>query len=90
MAMEVQFSGLVPATRTVNLSSEDLVALNQVVVDYFLSILPHTELSERTCQYDDTRAAIRDFAIKFGVDPTHSETLVNFYSAVLQQPRNNG
>ena len=88
MALEVQFSGLVPATRTINLTSEDLVALHKVVVDYFLTILPHTELSERTCQWDPSRAAIADFAVKFGIDPLHTHSLVNFYEAVLKHESN--
>jgi hypothetical protein len=90
MAMEVQFSGLVPTTRTINLSDDDLATLHQIVVDYFLSILPYTELTDRSCKYDSARTAMRDFALKYNVDPSHADSLVSFYAAVLQQPKNDG
>lgn len=86
MAMEVQYTGLAPVTRTINLSEEDMAALYDIVVDYFLSILPYTELTDNSCKYDSARAAMRDLAVKYGVPPTHGPSLVAFYRAVLGKP----
>jgi hypothetical protein len=86
MAMEIQYSGLAPTTRTVNLTEEDMAALYDIVADYFVSMIPFLELGSRNMEYFPEKRAIRDFAQKYGVPFDHAESLANFYRAALGRP----
>jgi hypothetical protein len=86
MVMEIQYSGLAPTTRTVNLTEEDMAALYDIVADYFISMIPFIELKSKSVDYMPEKKAIRDFAQKYGVPFDHPESLVNFYRAALGRP----
>jgi hypothetical protein len=84
--MEIQYSGLAPTTRTVNLTEEDMAALYDIVADYFLSMIPHLEMRSGNMDYMPEKRAIRDFAQKYGVPSDHPQSLANFYRAALGRP----
>jgi hypothetical protein len=86
MAMEIQYSGLAPTTRTVNITEADMAALYDIVADYFVSMIPFLDLGSKSMEYLSEKRAIRDFAQKHGVPFDHPESLVNFYRAALGRP----
>jgi hypothetical protein len=88
MAMEIQYTSLAPTTRTVNLSEEDMAALYDIVVNYFLGMLPHLEMNDKTLAWDANRKAIRDYADKYGVAWDHPASLAAFYRAALGKTTN--
>jgi hypothetical protein len=83
MAVQVRFTSLAPSTRVVDIDEADMAALYDIVVDYFVGMLPHLDLNTRSVEYMEDRKAIRDFAQKHGVPYDHPESLTNFFRAAL-------
>ncbi len=83
MAVQIRFSCLAPSTRVADIDEADMAALYDILADYFLSMLPHIEMSSGSMDYMPEKRAIRDFAEKYGVPSDHPESLANFYRAVL-------
>ena len=54
-----------------------------LVVDYFLSMLPHIEHDGGIRYLDPTRRAMSEFAEKYGVDTSSPRAVTAFYAAVL-------
>lgn len=82
MALEVRYTGLAPTDIKLDVSEEDLAKVYNVVVDYFLSVLPYVELTKYS-SYTRETTAVADFAAKYGVPVDHPSSLVNFYRAML-------
>jgi hypothetical protein len=83
MAIQIQYTGLAPTTRTVDLSEEDMAALYGIMVDQFLASLPFLELKGASPIYMAERLAIREFAEKYGVEWSHPPSLEAFFRAAI-------
>jgi hypothetical protein len=83
MALQVQYHGLAPTTRTADLSEKDLAALYDIVADQFLASLPYLELNSKTTSWLPELLAIRNFAEKYGVAFDHLPSLEAFFRAAL-------
>lgn len=88
MALQVQFSGLAPTNRTVELSEEDLATVYDIVVTHFLSTLPFIDLSSRTAELIPERKVMSDFLDRFGVSVDYVPGIESFFRAALGKPKN--
>ena len=89
MAIQVQYVGLAPTDIQLNVSEEDMAQVYDIVANYFISVLPHVEL-DKYVQYMPEKAAVADFAKKYGVAVDHPPSVVNFYRALLGFPDESG
>lgn len=82
--MEVQFTGMAPTIRTVSIPEEDMAALYDIVVNYFLALIPYADLPKAALIPE--KEAIVDFLQKYKVPIDHPQTVVNFFQAALGKP----
>ena len=81
--MEIRFTSLAPAERTIKITEAELKDAQDAVNRYFLSMLPHIDWDSRSLEYQPEKKAIKELAERYGVTSDHKPSVESFYRAIL-------
>jgi hypothetical protein len=82
MAMEIRYSALAPTERVVQVDEQDLAALNEILVDCFITHLKYGKIDPPVNDFEQKAVAL---CHRYSVDPNDQRSRVTFFKALLGQ-----